>query len=92
MTCTPEQMEVCPLKQHFTDTHHLYFPRRDYQTKTEKQYRELPHHKVVICRNEHNELHAEYQPPTKPSQAEMVRAIASWAMREAEYAQGEMAG
>ena len=81
--CTPEQMAECPLMQHFSDVHHMYYPRSDYKTSTEKQYRELPHHKVRLCRNEHNEIHANEQAPTKPPYSEMVRAIASYAMREA---------
>ena len=88
--CTPEQMAECPLMQHFTDVHHLYHPRADYRSPIEKQYRELPHHKVQICRNEHNEIHATEKPPTKPDRAEMVRAIASYMMKEVDYGQGEV--
>lgn len=75
-------MLECPLKKHFSDSHHLYYPSSDYQTRVEKDYRELPHHKVQLCRNEHQEIHASQEPPTKPDRAEMVRAIASWAMHE----------
>lgn len=85
MSCTPEQMAECPLQTHYQDTHHLYFPRRAYRSRVEKQYRELPPHKVEICRNDHNELHATELPPTKPPYNEMVRAIASYATREAVY-------
>ena len=89
--CPPEQMEVCPLTIHFKDVHHLYFPRRDYNNRVEKEYRELPPHKVEMCRNEHNELHATEQPPTKPPRSEMLRAIASYATKEAAY-ESEMDG
>jgi hypothetical protein len=82
--CTTEQMEQCPLTEHFTDTHHLYFPQAQYKRPIERAYRELPPHKVQMCRNDHNELHEAIEPPTKPPVTEMQRAIASWAMRELE--------
>lgn len=83
--CTPEQIAECPLYVHFTDTHHLYHPASNYRTKIEKKYRELPSHKVQLCRNEHNEIHATQEAPTKPDRNEMLRAIASQATREALY-------
>lgn len=68
-----------------SSTHHLYWPRRDYTTKTARQFRELPAHKEQLCRREHDERHATEQPPTKPSHTEMLRAIASQAIREMGY-------
>lgn len=65
-------------------THHLLYPRGQYRTALEKEYRELPSHKVQMCRQEHDELHATEQPPTKPPRDEMLRAIASQALREAQ--------
>lgn len=74
--CTPEQMEVCPLRRHFSDLHHTYYPRSEYRTKVEKEFRELPENKVQLCRNEHQEIHATEPDPVKPSREYMIAAIA----------------
>ena len=68
----------------FADTDHFYWPAKDYRTKVEQAYRELPPHKEQKCRRLHDERHATERPPTKPSHDEMVRAITSYAMREAQ--------
>ena len=73
--CTPEQKEVCPLRTHFQDEHHLMYPKRDYSQPVEKAYRELPENKVQMCRHEHNELHATQEPPLKPSIETMAEAV-----------------
>lgn len=51
----------------FSDTHHLQYPRADYRSKLEKQFRELPENKVDICRDMHDECHAFEDLPLKPS-------------------------
>ena len=73
--CTPEQKMECPLAHHFTDEHHLYFPRSDYKQPVEKSFRNLPDNTVQLCRNEHNELHATEEPPEKPSIQYMAESI-----------------
>lgn len=60
----------------YTDTHHLFYPRRDYRTRVEKEFRELPENKEQLCRAVHNERHAMEGPPQKPSREEMLGAIA----------------
>lgn len=60
----------------FSDTHHLFYPRRSYTSKTEKAFRELPDNKEQLCRAEHDELHATERPPLKPSSAEILAALA----------------
>lgn len=62
----------------FSDTHHLFYPRRDYRRPTERDFRELPENKEQLCRAEHDERHATELPPTKPSSAEMLGAIATY--------------
>ncbi len=59
----------------FYDIHHLYYPRSAYRTKLEKVFRELPCHKVRIHRRDHNQIHANDQPPRKPDRAFMFRVI-----------------
>ena len=49
----------------------------------EREYRELPEHKVQLCRAEHDELHATQEPPEKPSRNEMLQAIARAAIQQA---------
>lgn len=74
--CTPEQQGACPLQQTkrgcFEDTHHLAYPANQYQSKIEKQWRELPERKVEVCRWLHNNLHASGYFPEKPSREEML--------------------
>jgi hypothetical protein len=59
----------------FEDEHHKYFPKADYQTSTEKQFRELEENKIYGCRDKHNEDHATQPIPTKPELFFMVEAI-----------------
>lgn len=66
MGCTPEQRAACPLREHFQDCHHKFWPRRWYETETGKAFRNLPENKEILCRNEHNELHRTEMPPRKP--------------------------
>lgn len=73
--CTPEQKADCPIRKHFSDTHHIYYPASNYRTLVEKEFRELPENKVQLCRNEHNERHATEEIPVKPSRDEMLQAI-----------------
>lgn len=68
----------------FSDTDHFYWPRGLYRTAVEREYRELPAHKEQKCRMLHDERHATEQPPAKPPRDEMLRAIASQALREAQ--------
>ncbi len=78
----PRENVDCPLyfEGCFTDLHHLYFPRRDYKTNVEKQFRNLPENKEQLCRAEHNERHATEPPPLKPSRDEMLGAIAIYSV------------
>jgi hypothetical protein len=73
--CTPEQRAACPLSNHYTDTHHLAFPRRDYNKGVDKQWRELSINKLEICRGLHNAIHATGYEPGKPSREEMAQEI-----------------
>jgi hypothetical protein len=73
--CTPEQMARCPLKRHYTDVHHLYYPRRDYTDPIDKAFRNLPENTEEHCRWEHIEIHDEEKPPHKPSLETMVEAV-----------------
>lgn len=59
----------------FEDVHHLFYPRRDYRTSTEKRFRELDENKIKICRNLHDEEHALFPTPDKPSVEIMRMAL-----------------
>lgn len=59
----------------FEDVHHEFYPRRMYQTPTEKRFRELDENKVRICRAEHDEIHAEWTIPEKPDFQVMKAAV-----------------
>lgn len=59
----------------FQDTHHLMYPRADYRSRVEKEFRDLPENKVDICRQMHDECHAFDEIPVKPSMDVMRHAI-----------------
>lgn len=74
--CSPEQIAQCPLREHYTDEHHIWWPARNYRDRTSAAFRDLPENKVQLCRNEHNELHATQQPPEKPDRLKMLAILA----------------
>jgi hypothetical protein len=59
----------------YEDVHHHYFYRRDYDSGISKEFRELDENKTLMCRAEHQEIHATTPPPERPSPAEMRAAI-----------------
>lgn len=46
--------------------HHLWWPRRDYQTKLERKFRQLPCNIVRMDARVHAILHLVQAPPRKP--------------------------
>lgn len=72
-------MENCPSEEckfypHcYRDRHHEAYPRADYKTKLEKDYRSRT--VVFICRALHEEIHATQLPPPKPSIEEMREVL-----------------
>lgn len=78
--------DTCPLRSSkrgcFEDVHHYAYPKRDYQTTLEKEFRELDENKVRICRQEHNDIPALESPPRKPDLETMQRAVARVAMQD----------
>jgi hypothetical protein len=59
----------------FEDVHHLFYPRKDYRTSTERQFRELDENKVRVCRAVHDNEHALWLIPDKPDLEIMRMAI-----------------
>lgn len=57
--------------------HHLYYPRRDYQTsELARAFRELPENIVMVQNWYHNQLHRWQSPPRMPDVETMLAAIA----------------
>jgi len=75
---SPEQREGCPYANRKvgcrSNTHHLMWPARFYETPIEQAFRELPQYKVQICLQEHDEAHYEL-PPDKPDLLMMLKAL-----------------
>lgn len=86
----PKTQEACPyydrnppkwMKRlgHFAgctaNTHHEYYPARDYVTPLENAFRELPENKTQLCRWEHDIVHLEELEPPKPTVHQMVLAL-----------------
>lgn len=80
----PNTNEACKYyPECYADEHHLVWPKKNYKSPIEREYRSLPEHRVTICRAEHDEIHATERPPRKPSRNEMLQAIAATALQEA---------
>jgi hypothetical protein len=62
--------------------HHLYWPRRDYQTELERRFRTLPWNKVAMPAAAHELLHRCAAPPRKPPVEEMLAAVELWEQLE----------
>ena len=74
MPC-PEVLRGCRYDPPFADTHHLYHPRSEYRTPTEKKFRALECNIVRgLCRCLHDLEHLK-RPPEKPSIEEMRQAV-----------------
>lgn len=72
--CTPtDECKYSPLC--YEDTHHLYYHKKRYRSKIERQFRQLPENQVELCRAVHDERHATEQIPPKPSRDEMLQVI-----------------
>lgn len=72
--CTPNP-ECKYAGRCFEDIDHIYWPAKDYTTPVEKEFRELPENKQLICRVLHEQRHATEQPPLKPDRETMLLAI-----------------
>lgn len=77
--CNKNSQDHCPVFGQegacYEDIHHKYWPRRDYRTQVERQFRSLDINKVKICRAMHNEIHASRRKSDKPPREGMLRAI-----------------
>lgn len=74
--CNPET--PCTLRDTtgcFEDEHHEAYLKRDYRTKTEKKFRNHIMNRVMMCRMMHNDEHAQWLIPRKPSPQEMKKLM-----------------
>jgi hypothetical protein len=53
-------------------THHLYWPSYEYTDKIDRKFRELPQNKQRLSWCDHQEVHANQEPPEHPSKQDMV--------------------
>ena len=74
--CSSEN-EACPYYQEgcYEDVHHKLWPRRDYRRGLDRIFRNLPENKELLCRWEHDELHATQEPPEHPARTVMLRIM-----------------
>lgn len=76
MECAPNpECKLWERGQCKMDTHHEYWPKRDYRTQVEREFRSLPENQVELCRAEHDTLHETTLPPIKPNRDFMLSAI-----------------
>lgn len=70
--CSPLERANCPLREHFKDWHHLYFPRRQVETSANwADWRNDPTNGRTICRYLHNAIHDSGYIPSLPTAKEM---------------------
>lgn len=62
----------------FEDVHHLYWPKSEYRSELERNFRNLGSNTMRICRATHDDIHATERPPVKPSRETMLREVAVW--------------
>ncbi len=63
----------------YSDTHHLYWPANRYPKKQiERQFRELPIHKIMLPRDFHDYLHITTEPPPIPDKELMYYQVLSY--------------
>jgi len=86
--CTPEERAVCPLFRHFTDQHHLAYPKPRFRTTLERHWRGLADNKVDVCRAVHDAIHNSGYRPDPPSRQDMASDLwqgeSEWGQRERE--------
>lgn len=73
--CSVEARAVCPLMEHYTDTHHLEFPASRSHTKVQRRWRDLSFNKITVCRGVHQAIHASGYIPERPDRDEMLQEI-----------------
>lgn len=74
--CSPEQRAACPLTRCLgSDLHHQAYPSSQYETKTEKRWRELPFNTVQLARCVHEAIHSSGYIPRKPAHEDMLSEI-----------------
>ena len=59
------------------DIHHKNYPKSNYTTEVEKDFRELDQEKEFTCRQRHNDIHHEVRATEKPPLQDMVVAVNS---------------
>lgn len=74
--CNPDTpCKLRELEQCREDLHHEAYPKSAYRTALEKKFRNHVMNKVVMCRAMHDEEHAQWLVPKKPSPEEMKRLM-----------------
>jgi hypothetical protein len=65
----------CRFDEPFMDRQHVYHPRCEFKTPTEKKFRNLSRFVIKMCRCQHEHWDNDYQPPPKPPLEVMRLAI-----------------
>lgn len=70
----PAPREDCRYKKPFSDLHHQYWPRAEYEQAgtIEARWRNLGKNCLQLCRCVHDDIHADDMPPEMPPRDEMV--------------------
>lgn len=75
MRCADQRPDCGYYPECFADVHHLWWPAHLYRGSIPSLFRRLPENKVIICRKEHDTIHAMQEPPEVPHRDVMIQAI-----------------
>ena len=67
--------EECRQDYPYHDRHHIFYERNQYQTRIERDFRNLGENIIRICRCKHTEIHNNLEPPEKPPTDYMVEQL-----------------
>jgi len=57
------------------ECHHIYYPRRDYKTKTQKKFRELRCNKIYLDHETHVQIHRQRRASEMPTREQMLQRL-----------------
>lgn len=92
-SCPRKWQAACPRRNSkegcVRRSHHIFYPASGYETKLEKQFRNLPENRVDMCRQVEEQIHR-LQPegPPKPTQELMQHCVGQRAIKLALQQEG----
>lgn len=70
-----DYIDECPLREHFSDVHHMVWDRSSYKKGSLRKLRERPELKIQMCRLAHIMIHDLEIAPPVPTQTEAKKIV-----------------